>query len=153
MGDAVVVIGVGNQDRGDDGVGPEVLARLAGRLPGETRMVRLFGDDPAAFMEAWSGAGRAIVIDAMVSGAAPGTLARFEAGSAPLPPGLAFASTHAFGAGTAVEMARALGRLPARLTVYGVEGRDFAAGTGLSPAVAAAVALVVDQVLEEAVDA
>ncbi len=59
-------------------------------------------------------------------------------------------STHAFGVGDAVELARALGRLPARVVVYGVEGADFTAGAPLSAAVESAVEHVVDELEEEA---
>ena len=149
MGDGAVVIGVGNPDRGDDGVGPEVLGRLAGRLPDDVRLLSLAGADPAAIMEAWSGSGRVVLVDAMVSGAAPGTIARYDAAAGPLPAGLRLASTHALGAEAAVEMARALGRLPGRLVVYGVEGVSFAAGSGLSPAVRAALSAAVERVVEE----
>jgi len=149
VGDAVVVIGVGNPDRGDDGVGPEVLARLAGRVPGGVRLIGLAGADPGEVMEAWSESAGAIVVDAMVSGAAPGTVTRFDAAAGPLPAGVRLASTHVLGAETAVEMARALGRLPGRLVVYGVEGESFAAGSGLSPAVAAALPAAAARILEE----
>ncbi len=149
MGDAVVVIGVGNPDRGDDGVGPEVLARLAGRVPGGVRLMRLAGADPAEIMEAWSGSAGAIVVDAMVSGVAPGTITRFDAVAGPLPAGVRLASTHVLGAETAVEMARALGRLPGRLVVYGVEGESFTAGSGLSPVVVAALPVAAERILEE----
>jgi hydrogenase maturation protease len=145
----VVVIGVGNPDRGDDGVGPEVLARLEGRVPGGVRLVRLAGADPAGIIDAWLGAGRVVLVDAMVSGAVPGTISRFDAAAAPLPAGVRLASTHVLGAETAVEMARALGRLPARLVVYGVEGDTFTVGAGLSPAVALALSAATDRVLEE----
>ena len=149
MGDAVVVIGVGNPDRGDDGVGPEVLARLAGRVPGGVRLMRLAGADPAEIMEAWSGSAGAILVDATVSGVAPGTITRFDAVAGPLPAGVRLASTHVLGAETAVEMARALGRLPGRLVVYGVEGESFAAGSGLSPVVVAALPAAAERILEE----
>lgn len=149
MGDAVVVIGVGNPDRGDDGVGPEVVAHLEGGVPEGVRLVRLVGADPAGIMDAWSGAARAIVVDAMVSGAAPGTVARFDAAAGPLPAGVRLASTHAMGAAEAVELGRALGRLPQSLTVYGVEGATFSAGAGLSPRVAAAVAAAACRIVEE----
>jgi hydrogenase maturation protease len=149
VGEAAVVIGVGNPDRGDDGVGPEVLAHLAGRVPGRVRLVHLAGADPAAIMDAWSGWERAVLVDAMVSGAAPGTVSRFDAAVGPLPAEVRLASTHVLGAEAAVEMARALGRLPARLVVYGVEGAAFGAGSGLTPAVAAAVAAATERILEE----
>jgi hydrogenase maturation protease len=48
-------------------------------------------------------------------------------------------STHALGVAEAIELARALGRLPARLEVYAIEGARFTAGAGLSPAVEQAV--------------
>jgi len=148
VGEAVV-IGVGNPDRGDDGVGPEVLARLAGRVPDGVRLVRLAGADPAGIMEAWSGSGRVILVDAMVSGATPGTVTRFDATAGPLPAGVRLASTHVLGAETAVEMARALGKLPARLVVYGVEGESFKVGAGLGPAVSAALPAATQRILEE----
>ena len=149
MGEAVVVIGVGNPDRGDDGVGPEVVGRLEGRVPAGVGLVRLAAADPAGIIEAWSGAGRVVLVDAMVSGAVPGTIIRFDASAAPLPAGVRLASTHVLGAETAVEMARALGRLPGRLVVYGVEGEAFSVGAGLSPAVAAALPAATDRVLAE----
>ena len=44
-------------------------------------------------------------------------------------------STHAFGVAEALELARALNRLPPCLLIYGIEGKNFAMGTGLSPEV------------------
>ena len=130
-------------------MGPEVLARLAGRVPGGVRLMRLAGADPAEIMEAWSGSAGAILVDATVSGVAPGTITRFDAVAGPLPAGVRLASTHVLGAETAVEMARALGRLPGRLVVYGVEGESFTAGSGLSPVVAAALPAAAERILEE----
>lgn len=149
MGDGAVVIGVGNADRGDDGVGAEALARLEGRVPAGVRLVRLSGADPAQVMEAWAGAGRGFVVDAMVSGAPAGTVRRFDAAAGPLPAEVRLFSTHALGAGAAIEMARVLGRLPAALTVYAVEGATFTLGTGLSPAAAAGAAEAAARILEE----
>jgi hydrogenase maturation protease len=85
------------------------------------------------------------------SGAAPGTVHRFEVAERPLPAGLrSSTSTHAVGIGEAIELARALGRLPSRLVVYAVEGQCFEAGATLSGAVAAAVDRVAEVVLDEA---
>jgi Ni,Fe-hydrogenase maturation factor len=49
----------------------------------------------------------------------------------------------------AVELARALKRLPPRLVVYGIEGRSFSAGVELSAEVEQAAAVVVARVLDE----
>ena len=94
-------------------------------------------------IEEWASADEAIVIDAVSSGADPGTIHRLEANEARLPTGLFRGSTHALGVAEAVELARALERLPARLTVIGIEGAVFEAGRGLTPAVEAAVGEVV----------
>ena len=51
--------------------------------------------------------------------------------------------------GEAVAMARALGRLPKRVVVFGVEGEKFEVGEQLTPAVAAAVPVVVAAVSGE----
>ena len=149
MGDDAVVIGVGNPDRGDDGVGAEAVARLEGGTLAGVRLVRLSGADPAQVMEAWAGFGRAFLVDAMLSGAPAGTVRRFDAVAGPLPAGVRLVSSHALGAGEAVELARALGRLPASLVVYAVEGATFALGDGLSPEAATGAAEAAAKIIEE----
>jgi hydrogenase maturation protease len=124
---------VGNAWRGDDAAGLVVARRLGG--------LRHEGD-AVGLLDAWAGAGHAIVVDAAASGAPAGTIHRFDA-AAPLPAHALRSSTHAFGVADAVELARSLGRLPARLDVYAIEGADFTLGAGLSPPVAQAVAALV----------
>ncbi|MGA8805322.1 MAG: hypothetical protein WB866_11580, partial [Solirubrobacterales bacterium] len=58
-------------------------------------------------------------------------------------------STHALGVADAVELARELDRLPARLAVYGIEGENFEAGEGLTPAVEATVDVLVGELCHE----
>jgi hydrogenase maturation protease len=59
-------------------------------------------------------------------------------------------STHRFGLAEAVETARALGLLPGSLRVFGIEGQDFGAGIGLSPAVEHSADLLVRRLAKEA---
>ena len=88
------------------------------------------------------------MIDAVRSGARP---ARCTA-STPAPsrcrPRWRIASTHALGLAEAIELARALDRLPARLELYGIEGARFEAGAGLTPAVAPAVEALCGELCE-----
>jgi hydrogenase maturation protease len=79
------------------------------------------------------------VIDAVRSGAPAGTIHRLDVGSEPAPAAPRLGSTHAVGLAEAVELGRALGRLPARLELYGIEGARFDAGAELTPAVERAV--------------
>jgi hydrogenase maturation protease len=135
----VILIGVGNGWRGDDGAGL-ALARRVRELAPPGVEVREVDGDATALMDAWSGAEHVVVVDAAQSEAAPGTVRRFDAGATALPVRALRSSTHAFGVSDAVELARALGRLPDRLEVYAIEGASFTAGERLSPAVERAVA-------------
>ena len=100
-----------------------------------------------ALVEAWSAAQGAVVVDAVSSGAAPGTIHRLDARRDPLPAELFRGSTHALSLVEAVELARALDRLPGRLLVYGIEGESFAVGGGLTAEVAQAVEEVVSELI------
>ncbi len=90
-----------------------------------------------------------VVIDAARTGAPAGSVLRFDAAEKPLPAGFFRSSTHAFGVAEAVELARALGRLPGRVVVYGIEGRSFEAGGRLSKEVRRAVEEVAARVASE----
>lgn len=144
----VLVIGVGNAARGDDAVGRWVIQRLQGEV-GEGVHIQEQSGEGTGLMEAWKDADAVILVDAVQSGGAPGTIFRFDVQEQALPAKFFRYSTHAFSVAEAVELARVLHRLPPRLVVYGIEGQTFAAGVGLSPAVAEAVARVVTQVRRE----
>ncbi|MGH2935000.1 MAG: hydrogenase maturation protease [Gaiellaceae bacterium] len=143
-----VVIGVGNELRGDDAVGLVVARLLEHKVPAGVRVTCCEGE-PVSLLAAWDGHDHAVVVDATQSGAEPGTIRRLAAHDGPLPPALGGSSTHLLGLADAVELARALGRLPAPTIVYGIEGEAFATGTGLSDVVAAAANRVVAAVLRE----
>jgi hydrogenase maturation protease len=131
-----LLIGAGNELRRDDAAGLEVARRLRGREGLEVREAR---GDLSGLADLWTRRSRVVVVDAARSGAPAGTIHRFDATRQRLPAALSRGSTHALGVAEAIELARALGRMPARLIVYGIEGRDFSAGEGLSDGVATAV--------------
>jgi hydrogenase maturation protease len=139
---------VGNAFRGDDAVGLEVARLLRGTLPERVELLEREGE-PTALIDSWEGAEAVWLVDAVSSVARVGTVHRLDAGEEELPGDLFHASTHAFGLAEAVELARALGRLPARTIVFGIEGARFEAGDGLSSEVAAAAAEVAASVREE----
>jgi len=142
-----VVIGIGNPFRRDDGVGPEVAARIQGkRLPG-VRVVIADGE-PGGLLEAWEGADLAVVVDAIQRvPASPGSIHRLTASE--LETGCTAASSHGLGVPDAIRLGRALERLPRQMVILAVEGADAGPGTGLSDAVAAAVPHAVAAVMAE----
>lgn len=155
MTGATLVVGLGRSDRGDDGVGPCVTRAFADRLPAEAGVRVVTEEDPTALLDLWEGHDHVVVVDAVVTGDPPGTLHRFDVGAeaAPLPTGartrVPSAGTHAVGLATAVELGRALHRLPDRVVVVGVEAGSLDLGTTLSAPVAAAVAAATGLVWEE----
>jgi len=143
----VVLIGLGNCYRRDDGVGivaADALDDLT--LPG-VRVVTGIAE-PLGLLEAWTGAALAVVIDAALI--TPSTAGRVHrctlddvAGG---PDGL---SSHTIDIGRAHAFAQALGRAPDAVVVFTIEPADTGHGIGLTPDVAAAVPEVVDMVLAE----
>ena len=142
------VIAVGNPLRADDGAGAAVLARLAGRVPAGVQLLDTHGE-PAELLDAWEGLERVVVVDAVRTGAVAGTVHTFDASSTPLPARTGAASTHGLGLAEALELGRALGRLPARGVVIGIEAGDDGHGAVLSPPVAAALDRAAGRVLDE----
>jgi hydrogenase maturation protease len=143
-----LLVGIGNELRGDDGVGPYIVRRLeASGLGGVDYLV--LGADVTALSEALGTTRHAYVFDALHSGAPAGTVRRIDALSEELPKELASCSTHGLALADAFELANALGYRPETLEVFGVEGQTFGLGRGLSaPVHAAAAGIVCDLTCE-----
>jgi hydrogenase maturation protease len=140
------VIGIGNAWRNDDGAGL-IVARLLDGMEGVEVLER--EGEPTSLIDAWEGAGAVWLADAVSSGAEPGTIHRHDASAEPLPARLYDTSTHHFGLAEALELARALGRLPERVVVFGIEGASFDTGETISPEVQEAAARVAEAIREE----
>lgn len=144
----IVVIGVGNAFRRDDAAGLEVARRVRAAAAPGVAVVEHEGE-PAGLIEAWDGAEAAYVIDAVRGARGAGAVHRLEPGDEPLPDRRPRDSTHALSFGEAVALGRALGRMPRRLVLIGIEGADFEAGEGLTPEVAGTVEAVARDILRE----
>lgn len=146
----VVVVGIGNPFRRDDGAGPAVVEALRGRVPDGT-VLAVSDGEPGRLLDLWAAGDTVVVVDTVRARPAdPGRLHRLplhgtaDAHAAPAP-----ASTHRLGLGETVALAGVLGRLPRRLVVHAVEGDDFGYGTGTGPAVTAALSPLAERVLHE----
>lgn len=146
--DKLIVLGIGNEYRRDDGVGHVVAAEIAARdLPG-VQVVTGLGE-PTAILEAWSGATLAVLVDAVAGSASPaGHVRRCTIDDLTDPVGI---STHTAGITRTFALGQALGMVPDRLVIYSVDVdvADTGHGSGLTRAVAAAVPDVVTAVLAE----
>jgi hydrogenase maturation protease len=146
----VRIIGIGNEYRGDDQVGRVVARALRSRIgPLAGAQVSEQDGEGTALMTAWQDARAVILIDAVSSGAAPGTIFRLDARTDQFPRGHLRCSTHAFSVAEAIALAQALNQLPPDVIIYGVEGERFAPGSELSPAVERAARVVADRIARE----
>ncbi len=151
----VSVIGVGSP-HGDDRLGWVAVdalrqsARLARLMPQRLRLdVR---DRPGMLLlSAWHGAHTVILVDAVCSGAEPGTVLRLADADIGLPG--ASVSTHTYGVAAAVALARALQQLPATLVLLGLEADPLSSSESLSPSLQAALPAFVQMIEREALTA
>jgi hydrogenase maturation protease len=144
---AIVLLGIGNDYRRDDGVGLVVVRHLQAKAMPHVTIIE--SRDGLAALASCREADLVIVVDAVSSGAEPGTIFRLSAHAEPIPAQLCQRSTHTLGVAEAIELARALHQLPRRLIVYGIEGERFEAGAGLSAAVAQAVPEIIERIAQE----
>lgn len=142
-----MIIGVGNLYRSDDAVGI-LIARKFKDMASDRISVKEQSGEGTSLMEAWKGYDRVLIVDAVSSGASPGSIHRMDASREPIPSKFFSCSTHDFGVAEAIEMARALGQLPRQLQLFGVEGKNFQPGEILSSEIEQAIELVADEVFQ-----
>ena len=145
----VLVIGLGNPDRGDDGVGVRVAEALASDHPPGVALKTRTGD-MLGLIDDWDGYERVLCIDAAAPMGAPGRIHRIDTAREPLHTAPGLASSHGIGLSEALALARTIGKAPDVLIVFAVEGVLFEVGAPLTPAVARVVAEVAACVRAEA---
>jgi len=149
MSPQVLVLGLGNPLRGDDGVGPRVIEELNRRgLPeGVTTLdAGTGGVDLLHVLEGWE---RAIVVDAADVDREPGQYVRFTPEEARLVESADGFSLHNAGLAEVLALAKAAGQPLPELVIFGVQPEKIGWGEGLSPAVEAALPDIVNAVLNE----
>jgi len=143
-----LLIGIGNEYRSDDGVGLLVVRVIREKqLP--SVIVKEESGEGTALMESWQGFQNVIIVDAVSSDAKAGTVFRIDAKKDTVPIKFFHYSTHAFSVSEAIELARVMNVLPPKLSVYGIEGNDFTAGTTISLLVQQAAHKIIEQIVKE----
>jgi len=142
------IIGIGNANCGDDAAGCLVAQALRERELPAVRILSASGE-PADLLEKFPTDGVLILVDAMAEVEGCGRIHRMDTSDNALPiDAFSSYSTHGMGLPEAIEMARALGRLPPAVIVYGIEGRNFQPGDPMSPEVEEGIERLVDQLVE-----
>ncbi|WP_077085778.1 hydrogenase maturation protease [Mycobacterium rhizamassiliense] len=143
----IVVVGLGNSYRSDDGVGVAAAAAIDDLALPHVRVVTRVVE-PLSLLEAWSGTKLAVVIDAaVVTPSTPGRVRRCTSGDVvSAAEGL---SSHRLDVGRTHALGQVLGRVPDALVIFTIEAANTDHGTGLTPQVAAAVPEVVGMAVVE----
>ena len=137
--ESVLVMGIGNELRGDDAAGL-LVARglLSEKVPSFVTILEMRGDG-ASFMARWKNINRLILVDAITAGLPPGSVIRMDARKEIVPASLFATSSHSFGLAQAVAISLALDELPASVTLYGIQAGNFQMGTEMTPGVQRAI--------------
>lgn len=144
----VLVLALGNPDRGDDGVGAMVGRALVGRLPADVVLLARSGD-LLSLIEDWAGFDALVCVDAAAPNGTPGRIHRIDPTIEALPADGSSLSSHALGLAEVIALARTLQAAPADIVVFAIEGYCFAAGAAVTHAVAIAAGVVADRVIAE----
>lgn len=143
-----VVLGIGNILWADEGFGPQVVARMKERKPGDLPPhVELVdgGTQGLYLLPLVQDAARLIVFDAVDFGRPPGEMVVLRDGEIPAFFGQRPLSLHQTGFTDVLAAAELTGRQPQAITLIGVQYANIDTwGGGLSPAIAAAI----DQAIE-----
>lgn len=150
MTNGTVIIGMGNPLLSDDGVGIAVAHAVAGQMRQFTTLtLRELHTGGIRLMEAMAGFKRAVVVDAMLSGALPGTVQRFDPTDFVTTKNTF--SSHDTNFATAYKLGEMAGiQLPERVSFWGIEAREFDLfGELFTDEVAAAVPVAVRLIAAE----
>jgi hydrogenase maturation protease len=143
-----LVLGLGNAILGDDGVGLRVAREVARRLPASSGVTVAEEDRGGlALVEQLAGFDRAMLVDAIQTGAPAGTLHTLGVRSVPTQ---RTATAHGINLRTALELGRRSGlALPAEaaISILGIEAKDVLTfGETLTPEVEQAIPRAVEAV-------
>jgi len=145
----ILVLGLGNPLRGDDGVGVRVVEELQRQtLPADVEVLDA-GTPGVGLIHLLEGRARAVIVDAAEMGRPPGEVVRFRVSDVALIRSAERFSLHGRGVADALALAAALGIPLPEIVVYGVQPMQVGWGAGLSDEVAAALPGLVQAIQKE----
>lgn len=146
--DEIIVVGIGNPYRGDDGAGWVVIDVLKTVFGNRIALTKQKGDI-AVLLDLFEKYPIVYVVDACQSSEPAGTWRRIDALVQEIDREMPQASTHGFTLTQAIAMAKQLDQLPQKLILYAISGNHFTIKETLSPAVEAAVKEVAEAIENE----
>jgi hydrogenase maturation protease len=145
MGNKLLILGVGNSMRQDDGIGPKIVNLIQEKQLSAVDVIN-GGIDGLSLLDVIVYYERAIIIDAIDMQADPGTIKVFAPEQAKIIIKSDALSTHGFGLAEVIKLAEELG-IEAKLTIVGVQPQTVGFGEWISSVVANKIPELVDIVL------
>ncbi len=143
-----LVIGIGNEFRGDDAAGIIVARKLRAVAPGSIGVDESAGDG-TELMDRWSATDSLVLVDATVSSRQAGFIRRIDLTRTELKRDLLPLSSHSFGVTEAIALSRTIGTFPSRAIFYGIEGENFDYGRQMHSGVLNAIEEVWKTIVNE----
>jgi hydrogenase maturation protease len=154
--DTIAIIGMGNSEMGDDGIGVLLVEKLREELesgawkPGTARLVEcsIAGRDAVLAGACLMEASAALLVDAADMGAKAGDSRLFSPGEAVFGADASAACSHTLGLSRMLEMVRGLGAAE-NVRIMGVQPERIVSGAGLSDRLNSRLAEMIDKIKEE----
>lgn len=145
-----MVIGVGNEFRGDDAAGLLVVQKLKGLQNSFSNKITFYehNGEGTTLLELWQNADVVFLVDAIYSKEQVGKVYRLDLKAEKLSTEW-FYSTHAFNITEAIELGKVLNQLPNQVILYGITANNFNLGAEVSSSVYQAIEIAVTQITAE----
>ena len=149
MDEKIIVIGCGNLLAADDGIGIYVARSLKEYpLSNDVQIIEA-GCPGLDLLRLWENKKNVIIIDAVISGAKPGTVHVFNLNQV-IPREIMPLSSHSFNVVDAIELGKILKVIPEQLIIVGIEVEtEKACREALSPSVEQAIPVACEQIIKE----
>ncbi len=149
MDDRVILIGCGNLLASDDGIGIHVARSLKNYDLATNVQIIEAGCPGLDLLRLWENESKVIIIDAVISGANPGTVHVFNSNQV-ISREIMPLSSHSFNVVDAIELGKRLGVIPEQLVIVGIElETEKAYREELSPSVEQSIPIACEQIIKE----
>ena len=143
----VKVIAVGNDLYGDDGVGNVVIEMLS-EIP-EMKGIELINGatDALGLIDHFEDAEHVILVDAAQMGETPGTVKIFSKDEVKLKIKMDHLTVHGISLAETLDIAKAIDKLPDKITIIGIEPKNIGISEKLSDVVAESIPDVISHII------
>lgn len=141
----ILIIGVGNPFRGDDGIGPQIIKQLHDNGGLDNTELMDGGTDGLALLDYIKEHEKVIIVDAVSMGCVPGTVKVFTPEEVIMNTSSEALSTHGFGLAEVINLMEKL-EIKTELKIVGIEPKNVIFSDTMSDEVEGAIGNVIDVV-------